>query len=86
MKRSIDTTRELISRDLLRASFMSLSLPPEDSDPNVPKNTEWEYTIDNMNTRARTCARYFASPYATADQSYRIFKNGLISLAQAMNK
>lgn len=87
MKRSIDTTCELIQRDLLQASYLQVLVPypggdlyehPEKYGMRI-HHTRYEYYSEDM-------CPVFDTPFATADESYRVFTDGLVSLAQAMDK
>ena len=87
MRRSIDATCELIQRDLLQASYLQVLVPypggelfehPEKYGIRI-HHKRYEYYSEDM-------CPVFDSPFATAEESYEIFKDGLVSLAQAMHK
>jgi anaerobic magnesium-protoporphyrin IX monomethyl ester cyclase len=87
MKRSIDWTCELIERNLLQASYLQVLVPypggdlyehPERYGMRI-HHRKYEYYSEDM-------CPVFDSSFATADESYRIFTEGLVALAQAMEK
>jgi len=87
MKRSIDGTCELIQKNLLQASYLQVLVPypggdlfehPERYGMRI-HHKKYEYYSEDM-------CPVFDSSFATAEQSYRVFTEGLTSLAQAMGK
>ena len=87
MKQSIEWACSLIQRDLLQASYLQVLVPypggdlyehPERYGMRI-HHKKYEYYSEDM-------CPVFDSAFATSDESYRTFTEGLTALAQAMAK
>src|ERR1041385_610644 len=87
MNRSIDTTCELIDRDLLQASYLQVLVPYPGGDLfEHPERYGMRLNHKSYELYSEDMYPVFDSAYASAEESYEVFKAGLTKLAQAMHK
>jgi radical SAM superfamily enzyme YgiQ (UPF0313 family) len=87
MKQSIDWTCELIQKDLLQASYLQVLVPYPGGDLyEHPEKYGMRIHHKRYERYSEDMCPVFDSSFATADESYRTFKEGLAKLAQAMEK
>lgn len=87
MKRSIEWTCELIEKDLLQASYLQMLVPYPGGDLYAhPERYGMRIQHKRYELYSEDMCPVFDSAFATPDESYLAFTEGLTGLAQAMNK
>jgi radical SAM superfamily enzyme YgiQ (UPF0313 family) len=87
MKRSVEWACSLIQRDLLQASYLQVLVPYPGGDMyEHPERYGMRIHHKRYSYYSEDMAPVFDSPFATSDESYRQFTDGLTALAQAMSK
>jgi len=87
MNRSIDATCELIQRDLLQASYLQVLVPYPGGDLfEHPEHYGMRLNHKKYELYSEDMSPVFDSAFATAEESYAVFKAGLTKLTEAMEK
>jgi len=87
MKRSIEWTCKLIQKDLLQASYLQMLVPYPGGDLYAhPEKYGMRIHHKRFELYSEDMCPVFDSTFATSDESYRTFTEGLTALAQAMDK
>ena len=87
MKQSIDWTCELIQKNLLQASYLQVLVPYPGGDLyKHPEKYGMRIHHKKYELYSEDMCPVFDSAFASAEESYEMFRAGLIKLAQAMDK
>lgn len=87
MKRSIEWVCSLIREDLLQASYLQVLVPYPGSDLyDNPDRYGMKIHHHDYRYYSEDLAPVFDSTFATSEESYEQFINGLIAIGQAMSK